>query len=399
MNIALCHECVLPRRGGCETYIASLARRLVADGHEVWLYARRWDASALPEGLRYHRVKVPHLPRFLRPWYFGAACRRQVLRGNHEVSIGFDKVTGTDIHYPQGGVYAASVDFNLLKYSRPFVRRLLRSLKWLDPAHLSFMAVEREQFRSSRTLLVAISDMVRRHMEEWYRVDPDNLRVLPIAPLPERFEEHDRPRRRHEVRQRWGIGSQRVTALFVGMNYRLKGLEPLLYAMHRLGAKAPELVVVGAPETASFERLARQLRLSHRVHFAGYCADMRDAYFAADLLVHPTFYDPCSNVVLEALACGLPVITTRYNGASELMRPSGDPRAAADGVCAEGLVLADPHDHERLAWGLEQLLDPARRSACARAARHTAAEWTFEHHYRGLLDILAEAAARKREAA
>ncbi len=236
--------------------------------------------------------------------------------------------------------------------------------------------------------------MVRRHMEEWYDVDPDNLRVLSIAPLPERFDEHDRPRRRHEARSRWELHPHRPTALFAGMNYRLKGLEPLLHALHRLGEKAPTLLVTGASATSGCARLARRLGLADRVRFAGYCPDMRDAYFAADLLVHPTFYDPCSNVVLEALACGLPVITTRNNGASEFLRPTGE-----KGICAEGLLLDNPHNHARLAWCLEQLLDPARRSACARAARHTAAEWTFEHHYRGLLAILNEAAARKKRAA
>src|SRR5271154_6378036 len=135
MNVALCHESVLPRLGGCETYIASLARRLVSDGHEVHLYARRWDACALPEEVTCHSVNVPRLPRFLRPWYFGSACRRQLERAGHEVSVGFDKIAGTDVLYLQGGVYAASVNYNLLKYPSPLLRRLLRSLKWLDLAH------------------------------------------------------------------------------------------------------------------------------------------------------------------------------------------------------------------------------------------------------------------------
>jgi UDP-glucose:(heptosyl)LPS alpha-1,3-glucosyltransferase len=114
---------------------------------------------------------------------------------------------------------------------------------------------------------------------------------------------------------------------------------------------------------------------------------MRNAYFAADFFVHPTFYDPCSHVVPEAMACGLPVITTRYNGASELMHP---PR--------EGLLIDDPHDHEKLVGCLLQMLDPARRSACSQAARKTALTWTFEHHYRQMLSVFNEAAARKKAA-
>jgi hypothetical protein len=66
-----------------------------------------------------------------------------------------------------------------------------------------------------------------------------------------------------------------------------------------------------------------------------------------------------------------------------------------NGRCAEGLVLDDPHDHVQLAWCMRAMLDPARRMECARAARHNAACWTFEHHYRGMLAILAEAAQRK----
>ena len=114
---------------------------------------------------------------------------------------------------------------------------------------------------------------------------------------------------------------------------------------------------------------------------------MRNTYFAADFLVHPTFYDPCSLVVLEALACGLPVITTAANGASELLSP---PR--------EGYVVADPHDHEQLADCLAELLDPQLRHDCAVAVRKTAAGWTFEQHYQALLAVFQEAARRKHAA-
>src|SRR6516162_2674085 len=108
MNIAFCYESVLPARGGCETYIADLARRLVADGHEVHLYACRWDAAALPPSLRYHALAVPFGPRFLRPWRFGRACERALSGADHDVTLGFDKTWGQDVLYPQGGLHAAS---------------------------------------------------------------------------------------------------------------------------------------------------------------------------------------------------------------------------------------------------------------------------------------------------
>jgi UDP-glucose:(heptosyl)LPS alpha-1,3-glucosyltransferase len=389
MNIAFCYESVLPSRGGCETYIAALARRLAADGHELHLYARRWDAAALPAALHYHPVAVPPCPRFLRPWAFGAACRKALRRAGHQVAVGFDKMAGLDVLYPQGGLYAAAPEHNLLKQPRPLARRLLRLVKWIDPAHRSFLALERRQYLGhGRPLVVAISDMVRRHFGQYYGLSPGDLRLVRMAADPSRFDETDRPRRRVERRAEWGVRPEETVALFAGMNYRLKGLGPLLHAVRLVPPDRPfRLLVVGHPKTAEFERLAARLGVAGRVRFLGYCADMRDAYFTADFFVHPTFYDPCSNVVLEAMACGLPVVTTRHNGASELMHP---PR--------EGYVIDDPHDHARLAECLTRLLDPARRAACAQAARRAAAQWTFEHHYRQMLAVFAEAAARKRAA-
>lgn len=382
MKIALCHTSVLPRRGGCETYIASLARRLVHDGHAVRLYALEWDADALPGRLACHKVDLPALPRFLRPWWFSRACRELLAKEPHDVSLGFDKIAGVDVYYPQGGMYDASVALSLGKHRSPLLRGFLRSLKWLEPAHLSYRALEAAQYRRKDAVVVAISDMVRRHLEE-HRVDPGRIVRVPIAPPRERLADDDRVGRRERFRQRWQLPDSRVVALFVSMNHRLKGLDPLLHALARCRDVALDLVVAGAPETGGFTRLVRKLGLGERVRFIGYHADMRDVYFAADLLVHPTFYDPCSNVVMEALACGLPVLTSRHNGAGELLRVTG-----ADGECAEGYVIPDPHDHGTLAARLRALAEPGRRARCAEAAVQTAAGWTFEHHYQALMDVM-----------
>ncbi len=389
MNIAFCYENVLPARGGCETYIGDLARRLVADGHEVHLYACRWDSAALPAELHCHALAVPRGPRFLRPWRFGRACERALRGAGHDVSLGFDKTWGQDVLYPQGGLHAASAAHNLRKHGNPTVRRLAGLVKALDVAHWSFTLLERRQYLGARRPLVVVnSEWVRDHFGRYLGVSPHSVRVVRSAIDPDRFVEHDRPKRRVEGRERWGIRPEETVALFAAMNYRLKGLEPLLHAVSLLPAAAPfRLLVVGNPRTARYERLARRLGVERRVLFAGHCADMRNGYFACDFLVHPTFYDPCSLVVLEALACGLPIVTTHYNGASELLSPP-----------AEGYVVGNPHEHTRLAWAMTQLLDTGRRAACTQAARRAAAAWTFEDHYRQLLQVLAEAAARRRAA-
>ena len=399
MNIAFCYESLLPARGGCETYIADLARRLLADRHEVHVYARRWDVRSLPKEIRFHAIPCGLVPRFLKPWLFAHRCLKATPQGRHDVTIGFDKTWGQDVLYPQGGLHVACAQHNLRKHARPVVRELARFVKWLDVAHWSFSLLERRQYLTNQPPIIVVnSDMVREHFMRFYNMAPGHLHVVRSAIDPQRFPEQDRLKCRLQCREQYGLASDEVIGLFAAMNYHLKGLEPLLHAMQRLLAR-PEyresknrlrLLIVGSPKSQAYERLACHLGLGDTVRFVGYCGEMRNAYFAADFLVHPTFYDPCSLVVLEALACGLPIITTRYNGASELLHTSGPHQ--------EGYIVPDPQDHQHLSWCLAQMLDATRRTAFSHAARRTATLWTFEQHYRQLMHVFTEAARRKQAA-
>jgi UDP-glucose:(heptosyl)LPS alpha-1,3-glucosyltransferase len=399
MNIAFCYESVLPARGGCETYIADLARRLLADRHEVHIYACRWDEQALPKGIQFHAIPGSWTPRFLKPWMFGRQCLKALAERTHDVTIGFDKTWGQDVLYPQGGLHVACAEHNVRKHSRKFVRKLAKLVKWLDVAHWSYSLLERKQyFGLMPSQIVVNSYMVRDHFMRYYHIPPGQLHVVRSAIDSDRFPEQDRLKCRSVAREQYGVQPDETVGLFAAMNYHLKGLEPLLHAAQRLKAR-PEfqsqppkfkLLIVGHPDAKAYKDLARSLQIEDIVRFVGYCPEMRNAYFAADFLVHPTFYDPCSLVVLEALACGLPIITTRFNGASELLH-------SAPGL-QEGYVISDPHDHQQLAWCMAQMLDPGRRHAFAHAARRTAAQWTFEQHYRQLMNVLSDVAQRKQAA-
>lgn len=388
MNIAICYESVVPARGGCETYIADLIRRLTADRHEVHLYASEWDAATLPGLRQFHRVPKATGPRFLRPWRFAARCEEMLARGRHDVSLGFVKTWGQDVIFPQGGLHVASAEFNIRKHRQPWKRALARIIKSCDLAHWSYCLLERRQFlRELEPLIVAPSRFVERHFQRYYGISPEHIRVVPNAIDPHRFPEHDRLRQRAELRRELGIDPADPVALFIGHNYLLKGLEPLLEAAAGVSTANFRLLVCGNARTSSHEKQARNLGIDDRVHFLGFRQDVRPCFFAADFLVHPTFYDPCSLVVLEALACGLPVITTWLNGAAELLHPPHD-----------ALVIDEPHDVRELTTCIEKFCDPAVRQPAAQAARRSAGAWTFEDHYRALLAVLKEAARRKQAA-
>jgi UDP-glucose:(heptosyl)LPS alpha-1,3-glucosyltransferase len=169
----------------------------------------------------------------------------------------------------------------------------------------------------------------------------------------------------------------RLALLFMAQNFRLKGLSCLLGAFREanlLGLQA-DLLIVGtrSGSNRAFPSLARRLGIGSQVHFLGSVpdAEMPGIYRSCDAYVHPTFSDHCSLVVLEALACGLPVVTTRQNGAAELMR---------DG--REGLILDRPDDIAALAGALLRLQNAQTLAEMSAAAVRLRPQIDFRLHAR-----------------
>jgi UDP-glucose:(heptosyl)LPS alpha-1,3-glucosyltransferase len=133
------------------------------------------------------------------------------------------------------------------------------------------------------------------------------------------------------------------------------------------------LVVAGRDNAAPYRRLARRLGVAGRIRFLGSRSDIRSLYAAADVLAHPTWYDPCSRVVLEALSCGLPVVTTRFNGAAEVIEQG-----------RHGAVIDSPRDARVLAAAIGTCLTPEVREACRAEAAQMQARLSMVRHARDL---------------
>jgi UDP-glucose:(heptosyl)LPS alpha-1,3-glucosyltransferase len=167
--------------------------------------------------------------------------------------------------------------------------------------------------------------------------------------------------------------------LFVGRRFGPKGLFDAVRALPSLPAL--HLVVLGAGREGKFSRAAGSLGVSSRLHFAGFSENPREYYAAAEVLIHPTYYDPCSLSVLEALACGVPVITTTANGAGELIT-----------LGREGFVL-EPGDVAGIAAAAEQILRDWENFHTS--ARERARDLSFESHLARVEEVLIRAAMRR----
>lgn len=386
MKIALCYESMIPKLGGCETYLADLARYLTDDDHEVHLFTTRFDIDSFSKSVVPHLLPASKGLRFLRPWQFASACYQALQSESFDVSVGFIKTWGQDVLMPQGGFHVASVEHNIRKHPSALLQWLVRTKNLVDPRNWSFRLLERRQLFDFPSVVVVPSKMVQRHGLEHYQLAEGRMRVVHNAIDSKRFPNADRLVVRSQMRDQCRLLPEDNVGLFVGHNYRLKGLIPLFHAIKLLPKDLNfRLLICGSEHYQRFEKLARSMGISDSVRFLGFHPDVREAFFTADFLIHPSFYDPCALVTMEALSCGLPVITTKLNGGSELLPPE-----------LATLTIDTPHDHAAMARQIVRLCVPSERMPLARIARDAAKAWTFSDHYGALMSIFEEVARSKR---
>jgi len=373
-----------PARGGAETYVHRFATDLIAAGHEVHLFASGFASE--PAGAIAHRVLRRGLTRRGRDLRFARAAGRAARRADLDVVVAVGRTFGANVLQPHGGTLGGSRRQNLALIGSPALRALKRTFDALSPRLRSQRHIETMQYASAPPPdVVAISRMVQRDMREFHGVPDDRLHLVYNGVDLARFNPDACAALRARARYAWRLAEEEVCFLTVAHNFRLKGVRELVEAAARLDRSAPwRVVIVGKGNPLPYLARARELDIVDRVLFAGPMADVTAAYAAADVYVQPTWYDPCSLVVLEALACGRPVITTRFNGASELMQ---------DG--REGLVLDTPAEIERLAHALVCLMDANLRADMGRAARTCAEQHPLERNFREMMAVFEKAAARK----
>jgi UDP-glucose:(heptosyl)LPS alpha-1,3-glucosyltransferase len=195
----------------------------------------------------------------------------------------------------------------------------------------------------------------------------------------QRFSPDHRARYREVVRRRLGVADATLVLLLAAHNFRLKGVPELLSATAQLVAnqRTVHVVIAGGKHLVKWQRAAERLGLRNHVTFLGMVADMVPWYAAADAYIHPTYYDPCSLVILEAAASGLPIVTTRrFNGAAELFR---------DGESI--LTLNGPSDQSALVESINALFDERLREMLGSAARNVAVAHPFEKNVAEILRL------------
>jgi UDP-glucose:(heptosyl)LPS alpha-1,3-glucosyltransferase len=225
-------------------------------------------------------------------------------------------------------------------------------------------------------------------MKRYFGVPDEALTVITNGVDIRRFTPEMRQERRREERGQLGLDAHELAVLFAGTGFERKGLRYAVEAAGLVAKDAPvRLLVAGRGPAGPYARLARRMGVEDRVNFLGETGDIEALYAAADVFVLPTLYDPFPNACLEAMACGVPVVTTRITGVAEIIDPGVD-----SFVVESGDAVLD------LAAALRALLDPSRREAVGIAARRKAEQHSFEANLDRNLALYEEVLALKRGA-
>ena len=362
-----------PKKGGAERYAFDLSKRLVARGHEIYVFCAR--GNEIP-GVTLIPLHTNAYPRWLRNLSFALAHRHALRRARPDVMLGFGNVLDLDVYQSHGGVQRTWMEREIASYDNPRERALKTFLLRNNLNQAVQRRIEGYPVRNRRfKRIVAISDMVRDHMSEYYGIDRKVFDIVYNGVDTDRFKPGDMKK------------DGPTTILFCAGNFRLKGLMPLLKALELVVKQGMDvkLTIMGRGRQDRYLKAIDAAGIRNRVTFTGEQSAPEEIYRQAHALVHPTYYDACSLTTMEGMASGLPVITTRWNGASAFVSPE------------EGYIIDEPGNIEALSAAIAELTNIDKRETMGRNARKKMESFTMDKNASEMEEVLLRAAEEKRK--
>ena len=373
MRIALCHK-RLDEKGGTERDFCLTAKGLRDLGHEIHLFCSEFMIEP-PAGIFAHPVPVLPLGRTARLWSFALRAPKIIEKFNCDLVVSFGRMMTQDVLRCGGGSH--KMFLQKLGKQEGAARRWWQKVSLY---HRSLLAIERRQFgpRGCKKV-IAVSEEVKRELIAAYAVSGNKIAVLHNGVDPKRFHPSLRDHWRNAIRKEWGVPFDARVVLFVGSGFRRKGLDRLIGIWRSRELKNVYLFVVGDDARMGRYKAWAERQAPGRIIFAGRQDNVERFYGAADLLALPAVQEAFGNVVLEALASGLPVLVSRSVGAAEVLR----------GSLGEG-VVEEPENSKAVEAKLVHMLQRCRERETAIEARRLGETYSWENHFRRLEDCLKE---------
>lgn len=359
--------------GGAERFTASIIDAL-GSKVDLTVITRTWPDEAMGQAFT---VNPFFLGSYWRDAGFAREVRQLLARERFDLTQSHERIAGCDIFRAGDGLHRVFLQ-QRMRAASPLQRLSMR----MSPHHRFIVAEEERMLRHPNLkAVVCNSRMVQDEIVQHFGLPREKLPVIYNAVDNERFRPAVQAGLRAPKRASLAIPDRGFVFLLVGSGFARKGVATLLEALAALPTRCYALIVGGDKHLARYRELAGRMGLTTRTRFTGAVDDVRPYYAAADAFVLPTLYDPFPNACLEAMACGLPVITSSKCGAIDVIK------AGRNGYVVDAL------DRSMLGLAMQSVMN-ADSQAMGQNARATVAPFTrkrmIEEYlalYRSLLDL------------
>jgi len=354
--------------GGAEAYLKRLAQGVVDLGHEARLVATDdWPTNEWSFG-SITRVKANSAIGFADEL---KTTRPQL---SCDVLMSLERVWCCNVYRAGDGVHQA-----WLNRRRRFEMPLQRFVRSLNRNHRDILQLEESLFaRGGAGRVIANSEMVKDEIVDLYRYPADKIDLVRNGVPLDRFRSD--PALREKSRVDLKLKPDEVALLFAGSGWERKGLRFAIEAFELCRDRKLRLLVAGRGDARGYK--PKRFFTEEPIRFLGEVADLRPIYAAADIFILPSIYDPFSNACLEALASGLPVITTHDNGFSEIIE---------SGV--HGSIVNRSSDSAALRDAIQFWSDESRRASARSITTERASQFDITINIAATLKVLFQSAA------
>jgi len=359
--------------GGAERYTAALAEHLLELGHEVHVLSNEWtmkNEGSKDEKIIFHRVSTLKFLSVLQVITFAVNVRRILKREKFDIIHSLERTLYQDIYRAGDGCHKEWL-IQRRKIDRPGKCILHR----INPLHIVLLWIEKQIFKEGNyKAIMANSRRGKKEIMDLYEVPENKIYVIYTAVDSQRFAGGQEREMKANLCQKYGINPDKPVLLYVGSSFRRKGLPAILRALALLPFPA-HLIAVGKERLSPYHRLAGKLGIDSSVTFTGPISDVVPFYKGADLFIFPTIYEPFSNVCLEAMSAGMPVVTSRINGASEFLVEGEN-----------GCVVEDPLDPIEIAAKIQQGLHISK-TRIAETNSRILNQLTWDNHLKQVISL------------
>jgi UDP-glucose:(heptosyl)LPS alpha-1,3-glucosyltransferase len=345
--------------GGAEMFAFELTERLAEHTEfNFHVFANKWRAGTFVSA--YHKIPIIRFPRWLRPVSFAWFANQAIKKGSFDLVHGHTWLYAFDFLTHHGLPHATWIEKVRQKRPSLFDRAVSR--------------IESKGILNERQPhVMPVSSMGKVELQKAFNLPENRLQVIHPGISVQRYLEKDRDLCRTEIRQRHALAPEDVVALFVGMNFPLKGLDRIMHSIAEFTRQGREhtalkLLVVGKGDVNKYTHIAKELGIADRVVFAGERSAVESYFLASDFFVLMSHMDLFGIVVLEAMASGLPVIISDTVGAKDVIDTGGN-----------GYIIENANYDREMQTALKAMMQPDQRNIMGTAAKQVAVQYDWEN--------------------